>query len=407
MIETKIAVRNLIANSRRTLLTLLIIVVGLTAVLFIAGYINMVRVGFGELLIGEKYSHFQIYKKGFLDTNEPTSMAYSLSPEETAKIEEILSAREEVNFILPRINLHGMVGTTEDSKIFLGYSADPFYESFMTYGTIEQGIKLDMDDPYQCVVGKGLAKKMGLDLGAELLIQVPNEGGGLEAELVSVGGIANFGPEELNNTAVLTSIDIGRSLNYTDNNQYLLVMLHETQYLEDVLAYLKDEVARAGLDLEFRTWVEMDPFYQKVMRDYTFQLNLIAGIFLFVILLAVSNTIYMSIVERTPEIGTLRAIGISRLEIIRTILKEGLILGIIGVSIGVGLAYLIQILLRVVYVELPPPPSLTNPIRLAIGLRVKDVFMYSGLLAGCSTFATLFPGLKAANTNIVSALRHA
>ncbi len=406
-IELKIAVRNLIANSRRTLLTLFIIIIGLTAILFIAGYINMVRVGFGEILIGEKYTHFQIYRKGFLELDDRSSMKFSLSPDDIATIESILLKRDEVMAVFPRINVQGVIGNVDVSKLFLGYGSDPYYENLMTYGTILEGMKLSEEDPYMCVIGSGLAEKLNASLDDPLLVSVPNDGGGLEAESLVVGGIANFGPKELNDTAVLVSLEVARSLHYTENAQSIMVLLDETKHLEETYAYFLDEADKANLDIETKTWIEMDPFYLSVMRDYTFQLNLIATIFLFVILLAVSNTIYMAIIERTPEIGTLRAIGISRMEIIRTILLEGLILGIIGVLSGVGIGYLIQYILRIVYVELPPPPSLTEPIRLAIQLRVQDVVFYSGLLAVCSVIATLFPGLKASNTNIVSAIRHA
>lgn len=406
-VEVKIAVRNLIANSRRTLLTLFIIIIGLTAILFIAGYINMVRIGFGEILIGEKYAHFQIYKKGFLEMDDRSSMKFSLTPEEVSQIESILSERGEVRAVFPRINVQGLIGNIEVSKLFMGYGSDPYYENLMSYGTLLEGVKLSEDNPYFCVLGSGLAEKLGVSLDETLLITVPNEGGGTEAETAIVAGIANFGPKELNDTVVLVSIEVARSLNYTDHSQSLLVLLHETENLEEVYPAFLEEAEKAGLDIETRTWDEMDPFYLQVMRDYTFQLNLIATIFLFVILLAVSNTIYMSIIERTPEIGTLRAIGISRVEIIRTIMLEGLLLGMFGVLVGVGLSYLIQYVLQMIYIELPPPPSLTDPIRLSIHLRVQDVLVYSGFLAGCSVLATLFPGLKASNTNIVSAIRHA
>ncbi len=407
IVELKIAVRNLLGNARRSLLTLLIIIIGLTAVMFIAGYINMVRVGFGETLIGEKYSHFQIYKKGYLDADDQFTMKYTFTPDEVSQIRSILQSREEVNFVLPRINLQGLIGDYQNSKLFRGYGADASYEAFMTYGTLQEGMKLSIDNPDLCVLGTGLAEKLEVSLNDSLLITIPNEGGGMEGANVTVGGIANFGPQELNDTVVLTSLEVAKTLNYTDASQYLLVMLHESEYLEEIYAYFKEEAQKTGLDIETKVWDEMDPFYLSVMRDYTFQLNLLASILLFVILLAVSNTIYMSIIERTAEIGTLRAIGISRLEIVRTILLEGIILGILGAFIGVGMGYFMQYILDVVYIELPPPPSLTEPIRLSIALRIQDVLFYGGLLALCSSLATVFPALKAAHTNIISALRHA
>ena len=407
-IEIKIAIRSLIANSRRTILTLIITVVGLTAILFIAGYINQVRVGFAELLINEKYTHFQIHKKGFLELDNPTAMTHTLTPEDITAIESLLNI-QEVDFIMPRINIRGLVENYDSglSQLFLGYGTDPFFEQFMNYGKIIEGVKLSEEDANAAVFGVGLASKLKISMGDSLQIMVPNEGGGVEAELVNVKGIANFGPDELNDTTMLVSLDIAQSVFFTDDVQVLMVKLHDTDDLEEVYSNFITAADKAGLDIETRTWKEMDKFYLQVMRDYTFQLNLIASILIFVILISVSNTIYMSIMERTPEFGTLRAIGISKLEIIRTVLAEGLILGIIAALLGILAAYGIDLFLSQVYIELPPPPSLTDPIRLAMELRVSDVIMYGVLIAGTCSIATIFPSFRASSINIVSAIRHA
>lgn len=407
IIELKIAIRNLIANSRRSLLTLFVIIISLSAILFIAGYTNMVRIGFREILIEEKFAHFRIYKKGFLEMDDAVSMKHAFSPEEAARVEEILSRTEGVKNIIPRITIQGMVGGLEKSKLFMGYGSVPGLENTMSYGTLLDGDRLSDEDPYKAVLGTGLAWKLDAELGDSLQISVPNEGGGIEAELITVGGIANFGPKDLNDTTLLVSLDVAQSVNFTDDVQMLLVMLDDTAYMDNVYSYFISEAEKAGLDVETRLWHELDPFYNQVMRDYTSQLNMVAIIFLCVVLLAVSNTIYMSIMERTPEIGTLRAIGISRMEILKTIFLEGLILGILGGVLGVAIAYGIENFFNIVEIELPPPPSLTDPIRLSIRLRLQDILLYAGLMGSCSSLISLIPGLKAANTNIVSAIRHA
>ena len=408
LIELKIAFRSLIANLRRTLLTLFISIIGLTAVLFIAGYINRVRVGLAELLINEHYGHFQIYKNGFIELDDPTSIAKSLGPAEVEIIESLLD-REEVEFLLPRITLRGQVQSPDGSitKLFQGYGSDPYGENLMTFGQIQDGIKLSEDDPAAAVVGTGLASKLKLSIGDLVQILVPNEGGGVEAAVVNIEGIADFGPPQLNDLTILVSLPVAQQLQYTDSVQSILVKLEDTNTLETVYTEFLEMAEERGLDIESRTWREMSPFYIKVMRDYTFQLDLIASILLAVILLAVANTVYMSIIERTSEFGTLRAIGISRIEIIRTVMLEGLIIGIISSIIGIALGYGIQYYFMKVYVELPPPPTLTNPIRLSPLMATSDVITYAITITISCFLATIPPSLKASTINIVSAIRHA
>lgn len=407
-VELKIALRSLLANMRRTLLTLIITTIGLTSILFVAGYINQVRVGFAEILINEKYSHFQIYKKGFLELNNSSDMSRILSSEEIQSIENMLD-RDEVDFILPRITVRGIADNYSDGvqQLFMGYGTEPYLENFMNYGKVVEGVKLSDTDSSAALLGIGLAKKLQVSLDDEIQIIVPNEGGGVEAAVVNVKGIADFGPDALNDVTMLVSLETAQSLFYTDSVQSILVKLFNTKDLDKVYGDFLGAAKNAGLDIETRTWKDMDKFYIQVMRDYTFQLNLVASILIFVILMAVSNTIYMSIMERTPEFGTLRAIGISKAEIIRTVVIEGFVLGLVAALLGIALSYGMQFFLRQVYIELPPPPSLTDPIRLSMVLRPKEVMSYSVFIVLTCSLATLFPSLKASSINIISAIRHA
>lgn len=406
-IELKIATRNLISNLRRTLLTLFIIIIGLTAILFISGYINMVRVGFAQLLTETTYAHFRISKTGYIEQQDDFSMQYSLTPEEVAEIEDIMYDIEGFSFALPRSNLQGTIGNFQYTTLFRGYASDPYVEGLMSYGSIIEGEKLSLEDPSLVVIGTVMAEKIRASIGDSFTLITPNEGGGIEAANVTIGGIADFGPKELNETAMIVSNEIASLLYYTDNVQSVSIMLDEIDMIEEVFPTFLDRAKERGLDVEARIWSDLHPFYLSVIRDYTFQLKLIAGILLFVILLAVSNTIYMSIIERTPEIGTLRAIGISKLEIVRTILKEGLLISIVGILVAIFAVYGIEALLQIIHIELPPPPTLVEPIKLQIFLRIRDIVLYCFILGSTSTLGTLFPALKASNTNIIAAIRHA
>ena len=114
------------------------------------------------------------------------------------------------------------------------------------------------------------------------------------------------------------------------------------------------------------------------------------GISALVILLAM----YTTIIERTREIGILKAIGASKLFIIRTILVESLILCVIGVIVGIGLAYGVKLVMLNFY------PLLTVEITF---IRIVWAAVL-GVIVG--VLAALYPAYMAASKDPVEALQH-
>ncbi|HEX4920782.1 MAG TPA: FtsX-like permease family protein, partial [Candidatus Bathyarchaeia archaeon] len=129
-------------------------------------------------------------------------------------------------------------------------------------------------------------------------------------------------------------------------------------------------------------------------------LNVMIGVSLVVCSFIVFNTLFMSVSERTYEIGVLRAIGSSRSQVFRIFLAEGLLIGAIGTVVGIvgglGLARLITILVETTF-NIPnlPVADLTLPIALT-GLAAG----FGAVLAGA-----LYPAISASQVNIMQAIR--
>ena len=109
-----------------------------------------------------------------------------------------------------------------------------------------------------------------------------------------------------------------------------------------------------------------------------------------VILLAM----YTSIIERTREIGILKALGASKTYIMRTIIGESVLLCSIGAAAGVGLAYLVRWAMLTRYQTLS--------IEFTTEWLIYAVLL--GLAGG--TLGAFYPALRAARQDAVRALRH-
>jgi putative ABC transport system permease protein len=106
-----------------------------------------------------------------------------------------------------------------------------------------------------------------------------------------------------------------------------------------------------------RTWGDLAVFYQAVRALYNRIFGILGLIMVVIVAFAMSNTLGMAVVERTREIGTLRAIGTQPGEVVRNFVLEGVAIGAAGATIGMLLAGLTTVALLFAGIDMPPPPG--------------------------------------------------
>jgi len=136
---------------------------------------------------------------------------------------------------------------------------------------------------------------------------------------------------------------------------------------------------------------------------FGFMSVLIGGIVLFTI----SNTMGMAVVERTAEIGTLRAIGLRRGGIRLMFVSEGVMLGVAGIALGVAAAVVAGWVINRMGLTWTPPGRV-EPVALSLRVAGENRMLAGSaiallLVAAVSAF---WPAARAARMNIVDALRH-
>jgi putative ABC transport system permease protein len=126
-----------------------------------------------------------------------------------------------------------------------------------------------------------------------------------------------------------------------------------------------------------------------------------------IVLFAVINTMTMNVMERTNEIGTIRAMGVRRSGIRAQFIIEGSLIGAIGATIGAILAVLIAALLNHAGLTWIPPGNVDAvPLRLDVaGRPLLVIGAWIGLVLA-ATVAALLPSNRAARLPVVDALRH-
>ena len=176
---------------------------------------------------------------------------------------------------------------------------------------------------------------------------------------------------------------------------YLYLTVADLEFIDDTAARLRTyfETKHDRLDYAIRVPYELLRQQEATQRIFTIVMASIAAISLLVGGIGIMNIMLANVYERTREIGTRRAVGARRRDILVQFLAESVVLtgigGCLGLAVGVGLAALIRVLADMA--------TQITPLSIIISLAVS-------VLTGI-TFGT-HPAWKAANLDPIEALRH-
>ena len=171
-------------------------------------------------------------------------------------------------------------------------------------------------------------------------------------------------------------------------------------------AVLRSVQALLSKDFVVIPWYEAADFYNKTVRLFSRQVLVMKLIIALVVILSISNTMMMAVMERISEIGTMMALGVRRARVLSRFLVEGLFIGVIGCAAGMLLGYLLAAGISKVGIPMPPPPGMA---RSFVGeILVTPGLVFDAVLLALATalIASAYPAWKASRMVIADALRH-
>ena len=413
MISTiKLAARNLTRYRRRTLLTSLLITLGVTALLIFlaaAGSFKQTMIG---SITDSMLGHLQVHRKGYTASIDNLPLNLSLQPKAVSRIEEMLKAEPEILAYSKRVKLGAMFSNfTENTSIRLN-GVDPAAEDATVPGLrqrINDGDKTGaLVSPGKVLIPQLLARGMKVKVGDQVVLVVTNSSGSVNGKPFTVGGILDgvTGPGGRDG---YIHIDDARELLRMEQPEVMeiavrlksLAKLGEVQQrLSKALDEIRNKEDKPATELHL--WSDLSPF-ASIVRMIDLMTLFIRIMLIAIVLVSVMNVKLMAVYERIREIGTLAAIGTQPGKLMAIFLIEGLLLGLAGALAGIALSYGIIALLNAYPVVFSFG---REQITLYPGLdfiEVPGVILLAVLVSG---LASLQPAWRAARMDPIQALRH-
>lgn len=413
MLILKMAARNILRHKRRTIITESSIIFGVVVIILLGGLITNLKDDLGrdmvDSLTGHIIVHTEDYRGGesFNSDNEIT---------DAAEIERLILAQPEVIALTTRLRFGGLISSEEISHSFIGIGIEPDREYKVCGGLLEGGRSFSIIEGVPLVgrisnedamVGAGLAKSLGAKVGDEFILLANTPDGYMNAANIRIIGIFKHINQVINDMGIYLTLSNVQSLLDLDGGvSELVVRLDDSKNIDRVLGVLRGNFAESGRRLNPKSWEDIVELLRDGVIMFNAMFNVIVIVLFLVVAAAVTNTMLMSVFERTREIGTMMSIGMERWRIMALLLSETLVLGFLGVIVGVLLGILITNTSGIIGLHFPLPPYIETDLILHPQARLDDVIMAAVFTFLIAVLSAFYPAYAASKMKPVEALRY-
>ena len=400
-----IALRNVWGNKRRSITAILTVSVALSSLILAYGYINFSFWGLTRSIVQGGTGNIQVLDKQFESAFEKNVLDFGLEGQRSEVLVTNLLTDKRISNVLRRVEFSGIVSTGENSAVFYGVGVEPRLERRLNgrniTGGYTMGKGLKKDNAYEVVLGKTLMEKLNVKLGDSVTVLSSTVDGGMNGIDLVVVGAYDTGVPMLNGLEIKVPLQVAQEILMTDKVSKLVIQLRDINATELVIPTVKKIV---GDNLWVRSWQDIAPYFKAVENVYMGIFIVMGSIITLVVLLSVSNVMNTAVLERVPEIGTLRAFGISQAYLKLTFVLEGIIISFVGCIVGIILAMIIVVFINSLGYLMPPPPGRSLSYPLMILPTLNSILLKSILMVFISAVASYIPIRKILRKKIVEQL---
>lgn len=376
----KVAIRNVGRNTRRALITIITVFIGVFVVVGIRGLLDGLQNEIKSGLTRKMHGDIQIHRLGYEDSLEANP--YKILIPYTNETIDLLKNTDGVVEVTPRLKVMALLNHQKSQSttpvIINSFSSQTefqvvprFKDSLLKGKMIDSSLEKealsvaddDMSEAtgldekttetkihtkavgnHQLMVTPSLMRGLNAEIGDEIVILLQDKDNMQQALVATLVGVVDFAmPGAQARMAWMDFNTLQRTAGIQGQASEIAIRIKENADSEIVRAKLKEKL---DSNLAVQTWIELAGILRDSLNLQNVIFNLVMFIVFSIVISAIVNTSLMTVMERTREIGTLMALGYRRFHITLQFLIESAVIGLIGGMTGMILAVSILLFLN-------------------------------------------------------------
>ena len=330
-----IAYRDLGRNRRRSGLTMLAVVLGLALLILMSGFIAGIIDGMISDSILLNSGHVQVQAESY--EVEKASLEWKYLLDNSDELLASAAGIEGVKAVAPVLWASGFLNTADE---LIGVSVTGIDPDSSFHDPIRQGMVageyLAVEDRDGVLIGKKLAEELGISAGSKISLLVGTSDGETDEGIFTVRGVFATGVVLYDGGTVYMPLPKAQAFTNTGDRISAVILLTEDAETADPVA-----AALRGPGRKVVTWKDMNALILQAMEQGMAFYYLMYGIVILIVAVIITNTLLMSVFERTRELGILAALGMKGRQIMTMVLLEAGTLALLGVIGGIALGSLV------------------------------------------------------------------
>ncbi len=407
----KIALRNIFRNKRRSVLTGLSIAVAVMIAIYIWALVSGIVDNLFDNMIRMTSGHVRILNSDYVKREKMLPLEANI--QDYKQVEKVAEANPNVTLTVGRIKFGVLLDYKGNNKPVVGIGIVPEVESQVSRldEKIAQGriIKVGQEEMN---IGANLAREMGLKLGDTLTVVTQTAYGSITAMNLKIVGIFNYGVVSVDKTTFFMPLDKAQQL--LDLNgavTEIFIIVKDMNKAPEIAKDIKVSLERVySGQYTTKSWQDVG-FMFAYMKLAKGTYAIIYFLVLFLASFTILNTMFMSVLERTKEIGMMKSLGMRDRQVMGVILLEALLIGTIASFVGAIWGSIIAYYLSVVGIDFTATFETMGNFNFPVSSIYRAIFSWGIVFFGScmgivfSVIAAIPPALRAAKMEPTEALR--
>ena len=398
------ALLNVVHNLRRTAAAVVIIALG-TGLLFLThaylqGLYSILSFG-----IRNQSGDLQLHHADY--DHASVSVQPLIPGDVLARVEPLLADLPELRMTSRELLFGGLIqiGAQSTGVTGVGLQTDRLHRGSASRRMLVAGVDLKYGDESHAIIGEGVAQQLTAEPGERGTLQVYDASGQAHQMDVQVKGVIRTGSSFNDAYAIYVPLPFARQLLGADGAHRVLLFLRREGELDAVQRRMSELIREHELPLAVSSWQEVQEFYDQLKSFYDLLFTFMIVVVTLLSMVAIFAILSVSFLERLRELGSLRAIGTTRAELLLLLMVEALATYLLGAALALGVGLAAGAIINALGITFVPIGS-NLAVPFYIDLELRYFLVPAAITLLMTAGATLVPVLRTARMSVARVLRY-